>query len=86
MQAIIGSAMDSNKNIEINLVEGVRNFQNPVLFLASGCNSLIGAGHQARQAEFFANAELKVIKHGGHMMFGERPVEAAEIVRDYLKR
>lgn len=84
MQAVLRSAMDSHGHIDINLIEGVNRFKDPVLFLVSECNSLIGKSHQLKQAKFFPNAKLVVIKGSGHMMFGERPDESITIVREYL--
>jgi len=86
MQAILQSAMDAKGNFQINLIEGVERFKSPVLFLATECNSRIGKVHQEKQAKFFPNARIVVIKGSGHSMFGERPEESIGIVREYLAR
>lgn len=86
MQNVMRSAMDSDGNIDIDLTEGIDKFANTVLFIASGCNTKIGAKFQRRQMEFFPNAELVVIQESGHMMFGEKPVESVRVVREYLRK
>jgi len=84
MQSILRSAMDEEGNLDMNLIEGVENYQGSVLFLASECSKL-GEEHQRKQMAFFRNAELAVIEGSGHMMFAERPVESVRVVRKYLK-
>lgn len=85
MQAILHSAMDEKGDFHINLTEGIERFTSPVLFLTTECNRLIGSTHQEKQAKFFPNARIAVIKGSGHSMFGERPAESIGIVREYLK-
>ncbi len=84
MNEILFAAL-KNGEIEIDLVEGAERFKGPVLFLASGCNTLIGVGHQRKQSRFFQNATLKVIEGSGHSMFGEKPEESVGAVREFLK-
>lgn len=86
MQNVLQSGMDSQGNLHINLIEGVERFQEPVLFLASDCNRLIGKEHQRKQMKFFQKTELVVIKGSGHMMFAEKPAESIKAVREYLNR
>lgn len=85
MQAILRSAMDEKGDFQINLIEGVEHFTSPVLFLASECNRLIGKTHQEKQAKYFPNSQMAVIKGSGHSMFGEKPMESIGVVREYLK-
>ena len=85
MQAILRSAMDDKGDFHINLIEGVERFRSPVLFLTTECNRLIGRSHQEKQAKFFPNAQIAVIKGSGHSMFGEKPQESISVVREYLK-
>ena len=85
MQAILHSAMDDKGDFHINLIEGVERFTSPVLFLTTECNRLIGKSHQEKQAKFFPNVQVAVIKGSGHSMFGEKPKESIGIVREYLK-
>lgn len=86
MQAIMRSAMDKDGVIQIDLTKGVERFTGPVLFLAGECNRLVGEAHQAKQAKFFKDVELLVIKGSGHLMFGEKPAETTEIVREHLRQ
>lgn len=69
---------------EINFVEGVENYTNKVLFMASECQRIIGVDWQTRQMEFFPNAELAVIPDAGHEMFFENPEASITAVREYL--
>lgn len=85
MQNMMQLMMDSNGNVDINLIAGVDNFKNKILFLASGCNTKIGAEYQKKQMAFFPNTELAVIAGSGHMMFGEKPAESVKVVREYLR-
>jgi len=84
-QAVIRSAMDEKGDIHIDLIKGVERFVSPVLFLATECNQHIGISHQEKQAKFFPKAVMKVVSGSGHSMFGEKPKESIEIVREYLK-
>jgi proline iminopeptidase len=86
MQSILQSAIDAEGNFQINLIAGVEHFKSPILFIATECNSLIGKVHQEKQAMFFSNARIVVIKGSGHSMFGERPEESIGIVRDYFDK
>lgn len=84
-QAILRSAMDEKGDLHIDLIKGVERFTSPVLFLATDCNQLIGKSQQEKQAKFFPNAKIEVIKGSGHAMFGEKPKESIGIVREYMK-
>ncbi|MBI5073856.1 MAG: alpha/beta hydrolase [Nitrospirae bacterium] len=83
--AILLSARNDQGDFHIDLIKGVERFKAPVLFLVSECNQLIGRQHQEKQAKFFSNAKIRIIKESGHSMFGERPAESINVVRDYLK-
>ena len=78
------NAIDENGNLQLNLVEGVENFTNKVLLIASECNSVIGEEQQRKHLKFFPHAELAVIKNAGHTMFGEQPEQSLKIIREYL--
>lgn len=86
MQAIMKSAANENGEIEVDLTKGVENFDKPVLFIASECNTATGKEHQERQMKFFPKAELVVIQDSGHMMFAEQPEESIGAVRRYFGR
>lgn len=85
MQAILHSAMDEKGDLHIDLIKGVERFTSPVLFLTTECNRLIGKSHQEKQARFFPNAHIEIVKGSGHSMFAERPAESVEAVRAYLR-
>jgi len=78
------NAMDEDGNLKLNLVDGVENFTNKVLFIASECNSIIGEEQQKDHMKYFKNAEMVVIKNAGHTMFGEQPEESIGAVRSYF--
>ena len=53
--------VDADGNFDIDLVDGVENFENRVLFMAGECQSIIGEEFQARQMQLFPSADLVVI-------------------------
>lgn len=83
--ALFQQAIDADGNFDINLVAGVENFDNTVLFIAGECQTVIGAEWQQGQMEFFPSAELTIIPDAGHKMFLENPEASIEVVRAYLK-
>lgn len=76
--------LDEEGKFDISFIEGVENFHNKVLFMASECQTIIGVDWQTRQMQFFPNAELAVIPEAGHEMFFENPQASIAAVRDYL--
>jgi proline iminopeptidase len=82
--SIQASAIDAEGNITLNLVEGVENFTDRVLFITGECQSDIGVDWQREQMAFFPNAELVIIPDAGHEMFAENPEESIAAVREYL--
>lgn len=86
MQNVLQLIMNSDGNVDVDLIKGVDKFTDKILFVATECNMKIGVVHQKKQMEFFPNTELAVIKESGHMMFGEKPAESVKIVREYLSR
>ena len=81
---IVQGALDEEGNLDVNLVDGVQAFTNEILFMASECQSIIGADWQREQMAFFSRAELVVISGAGHEMFAENPQESIAAVRAYL--
>ncbi|MBD3420089.1 MAG: alpha/beta fold hydrolase [Chitinivibrionales bacterium] len=71
---------------EVDFLDGIEDFTNEVLFIASECNTLIGANVQTRQAELFPNARVVTIKDAGHTMLGEKPQQSMRIIRDYFNQ
>jgi proline iminopeptidase len=61
------------------------NYTRPLLFIASECNSFIGAEFQQEQMALFPQAELVVIPDAGHEMFGENPAASLAAVRAFFK-
>lgn len=84
-QAVIRSGMDDKGELHIDLIKGVERFTSPVLFLTTECNQRIGKIHQEKQAKLFPNVKMEIIKGSGHSMFGEKPEESVEVVREYLQ-
>lgn len=76
---------DEEGNLQMNLAAGVDKYKKKVLFIASECNSFIGAKWQKKyHLKLFQKAGLKVIKNSGHAMFGEQPEESLRVIRQYL--
>ena len=82
--SIQAGAIDAEGNITLNLIAGVENFTDRVLFITGECQTYIGADWQREQMEFFPNAELVVIPDAGHEMFAENPIASIAAVREYL--
>ncbi len=60
------------------------NYTDEVLFIASECNSFIGADFQREQMGTFSQARLVVIPKAGHEMFSENPAGSLAVLRDYF--
>jgi proline iminopeptidase len=82
--SIQAEAINDEGDIDLNLVEGVENFSNLVLFLTGECQTLIGVDWQREQMKFFSRAELVIIPDAGHEMFKENPTASIVAVRAYL--
>jgi proline iminopeptidase len=82
--SIQAEAIDAEGNIDLNLVEGVENFTNRVLFMTGECQTLIGEDWQREQMAFFPSADLVVIPDAGHEMFKENPTASIAAVHSYL--
>jgi len=84
MAAIMKSGMDNDGRFTFDLTDGVDKFTEPVLFIASQCNQLIGVKQQRKYMTAFPNARLAIIKGSGHFMFSEKPEQSIAVVREYL--
>lgn len=84
-QAIQGSGMDAEGKMQIDLVSGVEQFQDTVLFIAGACNKFIGPDYQEKHLKHFSKYKLEVIENAGHNMFLDQPEEFDRIVRKYFK-
>jgi proline iminopeptidase len=82
--SLVQQAVAADGKFSVNFVQGVEQFTNKVLFMASECNAVIGAAWQSRQMEFFTQAELAVVPDAGHEMFAENPEASVAAVRAYL--
>ena len=71
-------------NVDINLVDGVENFDNMALFMSGACQTIIGVDWQKRQMKLFNHATLVTIPDAGHEMFYENPEASVMAVRTYL--
>lgn len=83
-QAIMTKAIDENGDMQIDLVSGLENYTNKVLFIVGECNQIIGQDFQEEHMTYFENAEMVVIKEAGHTMFGEKTKESLSIIRRYF--
>jgi proline iminopeptidase len=77
--------MDDKGNLQLNLVDGLDNFPDKVLFIASECNTLSGGEHQRNNLQYFPSAELAVIRDAGHTMFGKQHEESLRVIHAYLE-
>jgi pimeloyl-ACP methyl ester carboxylesterase len=84
-QEIMKKGMDKDGNIKIDLVSGLENYTNKVLFLVGECNQIIGKEFQRGHMKYFPNAEMIVIENAGHTMFGEKPDESLKIIKQYFE-
>ena len=60
------------------------NYSGELLFIASACNTFIGAEFQQAQMGLFPQAEFAVIPDAGHEMFGENPAASLAAVRTFF--
>ncbi|NQX82434.1 MAG: alpha/beta hydrolase [Flavobacteriaceae bacterium] len=82
--AILSKALDEKGDIQIDLVSGLENHTNKVLFIVGECNQIIGKDFQEEHMSYFNNAEIVVIKGAGHTMFGEKTKESLNVIRKYF--
>jgi len=83
-QAIRKTGVNSNGEFEIDLVTGLQNFNNEILFLTSECNQLIGEDIQKKHMAYFPHAHMKIVKNAGHDMIKEQPEESLDFIRFYF--
>ncbi len=81
---IMEKARDNEGKIHLDLVSGLENYTQKVLFLAGDCNIIIGPDYQKSHMEYFPKAEMVVIRDAGHTMIGEKPEECLKVIREYL--
>jgi len=84
--AILNNSVDADGNQDVSILsEGVDQFENPVLILASKCNHWLGVETQSIHAELFPSAEVVEIANAGHYMFNDNFEDSLTVVRAYLK-
>lgn len=64
--------------------EGARQFKNPVLLLASACNSWLGESLQETHRALFAAGQLTVIPDAGHDMVWDNSAATLAAIRTFL--
>lgn len=69
----------------VDLVSGIEEYKDTVLFITSSCNNLIGTEYQKGHMKHFPLLRHVEIENAGHTMIGERPEECSRLIRDYLK-
>ncbi len=74
----------TDKGPEFNFIKGVDKFTDKVLFLASGCNQIIGENIQKIHIKSFPNAELKVIEGAGHDLYAGKPEAVRKVIKEYF--
>lgn len=84
-QSIMKKGMDDSGNIQIDLVTGLENYSNKVLFIVGECNKVIGKEFQEGHMKYFNKAEMVVIKGAGHTMFGEKTKESLRVIKKYFE-
>jgi proline iminopeptidase len=84
-QEIMKKLLNEKGNIEIDLVSGLGNFSNKVLFIVGECNQIVGEKFQREQMKYFPKSEMKIIKDAGHTMFGEKTAESIELMEQFFK-
>lgn len=66
------------------IADHAANYQEEILFIASECNSFIGADFQREQMTMFPQPRLAVIPNAGHNMFSDNPADSIAVVRAFL--
>lgn len=59
-------------------------YEKPVLFLASECNTWIGPELQTKHVALYPNSKLVIISNSGHDMVWDNPDETLAVIRDFL--
>ena len=84
-QAIQQSGANADGKIEIDLISGVEQYQDTVLFIAGDCNRFIGPDYQEMHLKHFSKHKMEVIHNAGHNMFLDQPDDFFRIVREFYK-
>lgn len=84
-QAIQQSGIDTDGKMQIDLVSGIEQYQDTVLFIAGDCNRFIGPDYQEMHLKHFPKHKMEVIHDAGHNMFLDQPDDFFRIVREFYK-
>jgi proline iminopeptidase len=76
-----GSVSETDLN---SLSSHAGDYEKPVLFLASECNTWIGTELQAKHAALYPNSKLIIIPNSGHDMVWDNPEETIGAIRTFL--
>ena len=83
-QNLASSSRENGRFIEGLLTDGLEDYPNKVLLVASECNQITGRALQEKNLDFFPNAELAVIPETGHEMFTQDPEASLDVIRTYF--
>jgi len=81
---ITQATLNEEGKIQLDFLKGIDKYADPVLFLASSCNTLTGREFQARQAKLFAQAAMVSIPQSSHDLFWDNPQASLAAVRQFL--
>lgn len=81
----VTKSMDRSDGTLKDLVSDIDRFQGRILFLASECNSILGAEYQREQMNYVPESTLAVVPDAGHHLFHDNPERALETVTSHLE-
>ena len=84
-QSVRQSLLDENGNFRGDLIDGIEEYTEEILFLAGDCSSLIGPALQDQQMTLFPDARMVVLENAGHMMFIDQPEASVAAIRAFLE-
>lgn len=84
-QAIQQSGANADGKMDIDLVSGVEQYQDTVLFIAGDCNRFIGPEYQKMHLQHFPKHKMEIIDNAGHNMFLDQPADFFRIVREFYE-
>jgi proline iminopeptidase len=76
-----GSATEADLD---SLSSHAGDYEKPVLFLASECNTWIGPELQAKHTALYPNTRLVIIPNSGHDMVWDNPEQTIATIRNFL--
>lgn len=79
------SLLDANGDLRSDLIDGIEDYTEEILFLVADCSSLIGPVLQEHQMTLFQNARMVTIEDAGHMMFTDQPETSIAAIQTFLE-